>query len=73
MNTQGEIMFITVNGEKINYEENMTVTRVLQVMNYIFRMLLVKINGQLIHKKDYATTIVPAGATVEVIHMISGG
>jgi sulfur carrier protein len=70
---QNETKFIIVNEEKIPYEENMTVTRVLQVMNYIFRMLLVKVNGQLIPKKDYAATIVPEGAKVEVIHMISGG
>ncbi len=70
---QNDTQFIIVNGDKIPYEENMTVTRVLQVMNYIFRMLLVKVNGQLIPKKDYQTTVVPGGATVEVIHMISGG
>ena len=65
--------FIIVNGDKIPYEDHMTVTRVLQVMNYIFRMLIVRVNGQLIQKKDYPTTDVPEGATVEVIHMISGG
>lgn len=65
--------FITVNGEKVPYEDNMTITRVLQVMNYIFRMLIVRINGELVQKKDYPTTVVPEGANVEVIHLISGG
>lgn len=68
-----EYKYIIVNGERIPYEENMTVARVLEVMNFIFRMLVVRVNGQLIQKKDYATTPVPEGATVEVIHLISGG
>lgn len=70
---QTESRFIIVNGDKIPYEDNMTVTRVLQVMNYIFRMLIVRINGTLVQKKDYPTTVVPEGANVEVIHLISGG
>ncbi len=65
--------FIIVNGDKIPYEEHMTVTRVLQVMNYIFRMLIVRINGELVQRKDYPTTVVPERANVEVIHLISGG
>ncbi len=70
---QTEPRFITVNGDKIPYEDNMTVSRVLQVMNYIFRMLIVRVNGELIQKKDYPTAVVPEGANVEVIHLISGG
>lgn len=70
---QTENRFITVNGDKIPYEDHMTVARVLQVMNYIFRMLIVRVNGELVQKKDYATTVVPEGANVEVIHLISGG
>jgi sulfur carrier protein len=51
----------------------MTVQDALNLMNYTFRMLVVKINGELVPRKDYAVTTIPAGADVMVIHLISGG
>ncbi len=51
----------------------MTIERILKVMHYTFRMLVVKVDGRLIKKNEYATTVVPPGAVVEVIHLISGG
>jgi sulfur carrier protein len=51
----------------------MTVQDVLREKNYVFRMLAVSVDGQLVPRKEYATTLVPDGADVQVIHMISGG
>ena len=64
---------ITVNDNIIDWEEDMTITRILKIMNYTFRMLVVKVNGKLVKKVDYASTIVPPDADVKVIHLISGG
>lgn len=64
---------ITVNNNKIDWEENMTISRILKVMNYTFRMIIVKVDGQLIKKNEYNTTIVKPDADVKVIHLISGG
>ena len=64
---------ITVNTQPVPWEENMTIERILKVMHYTFRMLVVKVDGRLIKKNEYATTVVPPGAVVEVIHLISGG
>ena len=64
---------ITVNGNKIDWTPGMTVRDVLIVMNYTFRMLVVKVNGQLIKKADYDSSSVPDEAEVHVIHLISGG
>jgi len=64
---------ITVNTQSVPWEENMTIDRILQVMRYSFRMLVVKVDGRLIKKEQYAATAVPEGAVVEVIHLISGG
>ena len=62
-----------VNCNTVDWEEGLTVTTLLVKMNYTFRMLVVKIDGQLVKKADYDTTPVPAGANVNVIHLISGG
>ncbi len=64
---------ITVNDNIINWEENMTITRILKIMNYTFRMLVVKVDGNLIKKNEYESTIVSSGADVKVIHLMSGG
>ena len=64
---------ITVNDNIINWEENMTITRILKIMNYTFRMLVVKVDGKLVKKNDYNSTIVYPDSDVKVIHLISGG
>lgn len=64
---------ITVNENIIDWEEGMTVAKVLKVMKYSFRMLIISIDGKVVPKDKYETTIVPEGANVKVIHLMSGG
>ncbi len=64
---------ITVNGDRMPYRPGMTVQDILDERKYIFRMLAVSVNGQIVARKDYKTTQVPDEADVQVIHMISGG
>ena len=64
---------ITVNGDEIEYETDMTVTRVLEVKKYVFPLLIVQVDGTFVPREDYDTTIVVDGAKVEVIHLMSGG
>ena len=55
------------------WEENMTIQRILEVMNYTFRMLVVKVNDGLVKRQEYDSFIVPENADVKVIHMVAGG
>ena len=64
---------IVVNGEHMPWTAGMTVRDILKARNYIFRMLVVQVNGELVKRGTYDTAVVPDGATVDVIHMISGG
>jgi thiamine biosynthesis protein ThiS len=64
---------ITVNGEPMDWHEGMTVAEILKNRNYIFRMLVIQVNGELVKRGTYDKAVVPDGADVEVIHMISGG
>ncbi len=64
---------ITVNGEPLEHHEGMTVADILKAKNYIFRMLAISVNGTVVPRGEYAKTVVPDGAVVQVIHMISGG
>jgi thiamine biosynthesis protein ThiS len=64
---------IKVNGDKLDWNDSMTVDDILRLKNYKFKMLVTKINGTLVKRADYATTTVPDEADVKVIHLISGG
>jgi sulfur carrier protein len=69
----GTEMAITVNGAPMDWREGMTVADILEARNYIFRMIAVQVNGELVPRGTYKEAAVPDGADVQVIHMISGG
>ena len=51
----------------------MTIDRILKIMNYTFRMIVVKVNDELVKKESYKTKVVPENAEVQIIHLIAGG
>jgi sulfur carrier protein len=53
--------------------ESLTIRDILRIKNYTFPNLVVKINGQLVRKPQYESSIVQDGDKVEIIHLISGG
>lgn len=63
----------TVNDHKLPWREGLVVQDALDMMNYTFKMLVIKLNGNLVKKDDYASTPIPQDAELRVIHLISGG
>jgi thiamine biosynthesis protein ThiS len=61
------------NKHEVAWQEGVTVSDVLERMNYTSHRIIVKVNGELVRKGSYDTTTVPDGADVKVIHMIAGG
>ena len=64
---------LVVNGEPLDWFEGMTVRDVLKAKNYVFKLLIVTVNGTLVPRGSYDEAVVPAGAEVKVVHLISGG
>ncbi|HYN42630.1 MAG TPA: sulfur carrier protein ThiS [Thermoanaerobaculia bacterium] len=64
---------ILVNGDPMEWWEGMTVRDVLKAKNYIFPLLITTVNGALIPRGSYDGAVVPCGADVKVVHLISGG
>lgn len=62
-----------VNETELPWQEGLVVNDALKLMNYTFKMLVIKLNGVLVKKTDYDSTLIPAGADLKVIHLISGG
>jgi len=61
------------NREEIIDYEALSLTELLEVKNFTFKMLVTKVNGKLIKKDERKTTIIKNGDNIAVIHMISGG
>ena len=65
---------VQVNGKfEVEWEEGMTVERLLEQLKWSFPLIIVSVNGEMVPKQDYASYLVPADADVRVIHMIAGG
>jgi sulfur carrier protein len=67
-------MVIILNNKSEFFEgDELTVNELLKKKKFTFKMLIIKINGQLIKKSDYDTTFVKDADDVMVLHLISGG
>jgi len=67
-------MEITLNNrpESIN-KDQISVSELLKVKNYTFKMLVIKVNGKLIKKDAYSSYIINNSDDVTVLHLVSGG
>lgn len=67
-------MKIILNNRPENIEaKSLTIQQLLELKNFTFRMLVVKINGELVKKDSYNTALVADGDDVIVLHLVSGG
>jgi sulfur carrier protein len=65
---------IRVNNQyEIEWRPGMTVQDLLDELKFTFRMIAVKVDGVVVLRPDYAATLVPDGADVQALHLISGG
>ncbi len=64
---------ITVNGITLDWHEGKTVRDVIQEMHYLFPLLIARINGKFIPRNKYDSTVIPDEASVDIIHLMSGG
>ncbi len=60
------------NNESLDYE-SISISELLKIKNFSFRMLVIKVNDKLIKKDEYETTVIKDGDEVVVLHLISGG
>ena len=61
------------NTKEIIQEENISVADLIRIKNFTFKMLVTKINGQLVRKEDREKVFIKSGDDVTVLHLISGG
>jgi thiamine biosynthesis protein ThiS len=67
-------MKITLNNTPENFEQSgLTVRELLNIKRFTYKMLIVKINDQVIKKEDYEVAKISEGDNVIVLHLVSGG
>ncbi len=67
-------MKISLNNRPETIEKDMlTVSELLEIKNFTFKMMITKVNGNLIKKAERNSATINDGDDVQVIHMISGG
>ncbi len=67
-------MKIILNNTEEHFEsETLTVAEILKVKNFVFKMLVIKVNNILIKKNEYDSTIIMDGDNVMILHLVSGG
>jgi len=55
------------------YQPGMTVQDVIDERNFIYPKLVVKVNGKLIYKEDYAKVVLEESDDLKVHHLLAGG
>ncbi len=53
--------------------DHLTINELLKEKNFTFKMLVIKVNNQLVKKSEYNSAMVKDGDDVMVLHLISGG
>ena len=61
------------NNVEVFQSESLTINDILKEKNYSFKLILVKLNNNLINKADFDQTTVKDGDDLKIIHLMSGG
>lgn len=67
-------MNITLNNRPESFhKDQITVSELLELKNFTFKMLVIKVNGKLVKKDSYNDFKISEGDNVTVLHLVSGG
>jgi sulfur carrier protein len=67
-------MMISLNNRKEEFGMNtISVGEMLKLKKFTFKLRIIKINGVLVSKENYDSTIIHDGDDVQMIYLMSGG
>ncbi|MEL7645268.1 MAG: sulfur carrier protein ThiS [Anaerolineaceae bacterium] len=64
---------ITVNTREQPWREGLNVQSLLDEMGFIFRHIIVRVNGEYVPEEAYDARLISDGDDVQVLHLIAGG
>jgi len=54
-------------------KESLTISEMIILKKFSFKMKIIKLNGVLIQKEDYDSTAIKDGDNVQMLYLMSGG
>jgi thiamine biosynthesis protein ThiS len=67
-------MKIVLNNRDEEFDrKSMSVSEMLEIRKFSYKMRIIKINGRLIQKDNYDSEIINEGDNVQMIYLMSGG
>jgi sulfur carrier protein len=67
-------MKILLNNREEEFDgDRISVSEMLEVKKYSFKLRIIKINGILIPKEDFITTMINNNDNVQMLYLMSGG
>jgi len=67
-------MKITLNNREEYFKgDELTISRIMEIRSFTFKMLVVRLNDSPVRKEDYSVTTVKDGDDLKILHLVSGG
>jgi thiamine biosynthesis protein ThiS len=66
-------MILVNNRDKIEWQENMTVRDLLNIMGYDYALITVTVGETYVPEEDYDTFLIPDNVNVTFFHLAHGG
>lgn len=64
---------ILVNGREFEWQDGLTVKRLIEIKKFTYPRISVIINKNMIQSEEYSTTVIHDGDDVQVLHLMAGG
>jgi thiamine biosynthesis protein ThiS len=64
---------IILNNREYPWRQGMTVLQLLTENGFVYKRIVVKINGQLVHELDWQKKEIQDGDDVSAMHLMAGG
>lgn len=66
-------MNITLNGQKYNIENNITLKQMLINLNIEQNNIIAEVNGEVVTKDDFSNKIINENDIIELVRFVGGG
>ena len=67
------MIILTLNGESRTFDDETTITALLETIDVGQREVAVAVNGEVVPRTEHATTVLRDADAVEIVRMIGGG
>ena len=67
------MLILTVNGESRTFDDETSITKLLETLDIEQRRVAVAVNGEVVPRTEHETATLHDGDAVEIVRMVGGG